>query len=563
MARLGVAFAILINIVAALGGAVAQEAFHLDRLDVDIEVRNNGELWVTENHGYVFAGPTRSPRTHWLSTQDLDRIENVIVSDGNRVLEHEIDVGNRRIRIAWAHEPSPPERRTFTIKYTVIGGLILVDGDLSFAWRMIEEAREPRIGKVRVVIRLPVNAHAHFSKTTTYGWKPNKTGVDTGIATFTSRAEIPSDQRFWIDVSFPKELIDFIHPAESPRGDPTDLLTSFDEDPISFLSVAAMLIGLLLALIAVAARLRWTAWYPAHSGPVRAPPSDLPAPAVSMLETGAVREETVLSTIVEMARRGTISVVWIVNREKIAVPYLRAAKPSGRAWEVEFQKALPNEDQGVGSFHIPLLPDQFGEILGEILVNRGLFSVNPVLAWRDDSAERKWTSSFALTAVFLVCLGAIVWSINKDVEAGGFVLLIVFGGVVKLRRPIARWFSSIGRIRPTRIGKQEISAWRSFKKSLPRPGMMEPSAFSVPPSEAWLDRRRALLERTAAEFEDNLPYVVALGAYHQWLEFPRNAGVKAPRWLNRPSETYAGHLPLENFFQEMKIAFGFIKPDDD
>ena len=82
MARLGVAFAILINIVAALGGAVAQEAFHLDRLDVDIEVRNNGDLWVTENHGYVFAGPTRSPRTHWLSTQDLDRIENVIVSAG-------------------------------------------------------------------------------------------------------------------------------------------------------------------------------------------------------------------------------------------------------------------------------------------------------------------------------------------------------------------------------------------------------------------------------------------------------------------------------------------------
>ena len=58
---------ILIAIICVVGGeARASEPFYWEYINVDIDVQENGDMWVTEVQRYVFTAPHTNQRYRWL-----------------------------------------------------------------------------------------------------------------------------------------------------------------------------------------------------------------------------------------------------------------------------------------------------------------------------------------------------------------------------------------------------------------------------------------------------------------------------------------------------------------
>ena len=313
----------------------------------------------------------------------------------------------------------------------------------------------------------------------------------------------------------------------------------------SILMAFALLAGIYL-------KLKERAWpkinYPTLNAPVTQPPSDLPAAAVSVLESRKVSLETFLAALLEMCQKDVLQVVGIrvtpgrtTEGEKHAGEYqyiyqgkyiywLVSKGAPQFEWERIVLNSIPKQPMMIGPLidrlrialvgppgYIPsLTPDAVrgppgapsGRQLGEHLRYRGLFNDNPVQAMSD--ADRGSLARFL--GAISVCIGfglLSYWLLSSWVSwpqwanlassvVGGIIFGVIYAVVVEPSR--------IGHITPTRAGLQEISRWFALKESLPQ--------FD-PLSDA--DRSDSLL-----------PYAIALDATERWLQDNN----PAPFWFN-------------------------------
>ena len=298
-------------------------------------------------------------------------------------------------------------------------------------------------------------------------------------------------------------------------------------------------------LAAIYLKLKERAWpkinYPTLNAPVTQPPSDLPAAAVSVLESRKVSLETFLAALIEMCQKDVLQVVGIrvtpgrtTEGEKHAGEYQYIYQGKYIYWIVskgapqfEWERIVLNSipkqpmmiDPLIGRLrfalvgppgYIPSLTPLIGSgrQLGEHLRYRGLFNDNPVQAMSD--ADRGSLARFL--GAISVCIGfglLSYWLLSSWVSwpqwanlassvVGGIVLGVIYAVVVEPSR--------IGHITPTRAGLQEISRWLALKESLPQ--------FD-PLSDA--DRSDSLL-----------PYAIAFDEAERWLQDNN----PAPFWFN-------------------------------
>ena len=298
----------------------------------------------------------------------------------------------------------------------------------------------------------------------------------------------------------------------------------------SILMAFALLSGIYL-------KLKERAWpkidYPTLNAPVTQPPSDLPAAAVSVLESRKVSLETFLAALLEMCQKDVLQVIGIrvtpgrtTEGEKHAGEYQYIYQGKYIYWIVskgapqfEWERivldSIPKQpmmiDALIGRLRFaPVVPPEtlIGKQLGEHLRYRGLFNDNPVQAMSD--ADRG-SLAHALGAIS-VCIGfglLSYWLLSSWVSwpwwanlassvVGGIVFGVIYAVVLEPSR--------IGHITPTRAGIQEISRWLTLKESLPQFDTL---------SDA--DRSDSLL-----------PYAIAFDEAERWLQDNN----PAPFWFN-------------------------------
>jgi hypothetical protein len=126
------------------------QAFKWTNIDVDIEVREDGDLLISEQQEYSFeSGPDE--RRHECSrlfvTDRIDDIRDVevfeVADNGETPSEpapvrYTTEMDQNDLRICWSCELNAPEIRTFLLKYRVIGAIYVGN---------YKSARARRVGK--------------------------------------------------------------------------------------------------------------------------------------------------------------------------------------------------------------------------------------------------------------------------------------------------------------------------------------------------------------------------------------------------------------------------------
>ena len=325
---------------------------------------------------------------------------------------------------------------------------------------------------------------------------------------------------FWI---FEEEGVSWIFKEPNPLFD-TSLVSRFPTvnwERVTYLLYWSLRISVfaLLALILIVSRIRKSRWAADHfAGYPQVPeglttlPSDLPAPAVSVLAGRKVGPQTYLSILVDMFQKGNLTITggYDESDEKRKyqsyVSLARQFEPD-QPWEKEVYSALPSF-----SGSDPLKPNSnflkpnsnmlkteleerrkaIATHLDECLQSRGIFD-EPPLQVMADRGQGWMDQTWWVLATVILAVGVGLW-VN-------FWLPWWAGAAIGIPIAFVFYCYSIddisGVLSPTPAGALEISQWWSFEGSI-RDGLVSPS---LDPSQP----------------DPRLPYAVALNQARQWV----------------------------------------------
>jgi uncharacterized membrane protein (DUF485 family) len=231
-------------------------------------------------------------------------------------------------------------------------------------------------------------------------------------------------------------------------------------------------------------------------------PSNLPAPAVSLLLYHRVAPNTVLAMIVEMCQRGSLMMnVRQKGWNKRQFYITKHDTSSVQPWEKRLLDALPNEFE-ISDLHkiyyqLKSSVDNLAQELGEVLYSRGLFTKNPAPSWSDSSG-----------CLFLA-FGSF-WLVEPKLMSAGL---------------------------------REINQWRAFKEQ-----MRSTRVFSIAP--------------TTVQFYSYLPYAIALGVADFWFYEGAKAKIPAPVWFrfsgngdDIPSSIFLDTIEVRQALNSVREAF--------
>ena len=273
----------------------------------------------------------------------------------------------------------------------------------------------------------------------------------------------------------------------------------------------------LLALLLIVSRIRKSrrpaaADYPQVPEGLTTLPSDLPAPAASVLASRKVGPQTYLSILVDMLQKGNLTITGgygdfeEARKYQSRVWFARQFEPD-QPWEKEVYSALTfHSDSDFLKPNSYLLKSQSDDLkssfdgrrkaisthLDECLQSRGIFDEPPLQVMADRG--QGWVARTAwVLATVILAVGVGLWvSFWLPWWAGaaiGFPIACVFLGYA---------IDDIsGRLNPTPAGALEISQWWSFAGSI-RDGLVAPT---LDPSQP----------------DTMLPYAVALNQARQWI----------------------------------------------
>ena len=265
-------------------------------------------------------------------------------------------------------------------------------------------------------------------------------------------------------------------------------------------------VGVVAAQLIIVALWLWTSFKddrgtPERPSPVPAgtPQTDaLPAAAVSALQGHVVWGHTLLASIIEMCRRGTLRLECVGTR--VGFLYrLSLQGPPQYDWEQTICDSLPSRPMTIDSLDdaIRRHRDVIGDQIGDYLQHSGLFDDNPVRAARENvGSGAEWT----MVAGALMGVGAGLWAALWLSQWWANALIgAVVGFTYLLIAPVASFVAPT-----TPRGDQEIDQWRGWKETMAR---------SAPPG---------------GRDDSMLAYAVALDVAQPWLDL----SAPAPRWFH-------------------------------
>jgi hypothetical protein len=178
--------------------AAAPHPFYWERMDVDLQLVESGDLLVTETQQYIFTERYNNQRSRYIKMDEIDEIRDVSVTENDQpVAGLQVSKVDGKQYIRWEHAIGNkfPENHVFVLKYRVVGGLEVNDSHTKFKWMAIFPDRHAPVESAQVTLHLPDKLTKFAKEFTTAGIKVESKSIDVNTITFTAKEVVePSTQ---------------------------------------------------------------------------------------------------------------------------------------------------------------------------------------------------------------------------------------------------------------------------------------------------------------------------------------------------------------------------------
>jgi hypothetical protein len=488
------------------------KSWEFERFDSDIQVHTDGSFTVRETQVVNFTGSfsflTRDISTRTAGFEDGRTYGKVRVKDievfnldgtpyDGSLWEADSYAGGELIRINFQ---ARDEQRGWIISYRMKGSMIYAEDYDRLYWNAIPLDREVPVKSSRITVRLPEGAPMSEVRYTDYYIVPyppgDKDSGRDGDVIWWEAHDIPSYFDFTIDVAFPKGTINKPWPYRT-----STLWVMLGLAFAIFLATLALMLGL------------W-AWKgrDASGGPLPGvsyeAPQELRPAVMSMLVHQQPKLEDISATIIDLAVRGRLK---IIEEEDAGLK------------EFSFERTGDSK-QGLLPYEVTVMKGLFekGDRVDEEDVRMGsrlLIFMNGV---RDETRKKKLfyddpektVGLFFKWALALILVPPVVLFILHFWADLGYVWLLLAGTVFA---GIAMW--AIGHAMPQRTPLGSRLYWQAmgFREYLKTAEAGETESM------------------TLQNFQDNLPYAMALGLADRWAGMFAGILTVSPEWYSGPA----------------------------
>ena len=427
------------------------------------------------------------------------------------------------LSVNWYMPPTVDETRTFRFEYDVIGGLRVYDsasGPRQQIWWTAISSEVTDIAPIEsasFTIQLPTAVDlASVVLDGPGSTDPKEHSADGQVFIWTTDS-MSSGDALEARLEFPA-LVNATAPAWQ-QADDEQRIREQDRDSRQALLKILMGAAGLLAITAGGIGL-YGVWYTKGRDPgvgavasyLSEPPDDLPPGAAGALVDEFVNERDVVATMVDLAHRGVLNIKeteegTLFKRRDYTVE-LKANSPELKPFEQAFVTAILGGVEPGTTVSLSQARERFSNKsssikrqLYEELVKRGYFPVSPETT--RDRYRGVATTALVGGAIALAIFGGRIFDIS------GWIILPIIGIALVLW---ALYVVSKYMPKKTFAGAETAAKWRAFKRYL-----------------SDLDENRAT-EGSSALFEKYLPYAVAFGIEHSWVNKFAQAGTSAPGW---------------------------------
>lgn len=513
------------------------KTFYWERFDVDISVLENGALRIVETQTLSFSGDTFSFGFRGVpvgNNGNNDGIVDISVSEGgvtysqsgsNQPQTFEVKRESGEEVITWYFEPTVG-RHTYTISYTVLGGVRVGtmdegSGDQVF-WKPMPTDLPARIGGGTVTLRFPEGIQPQqFTGTTDFlvaayidGDEDSYINIDVSeggrtIIYSLDRWLIPG-QVLEIRAQFPHGLLAIPTPEWQSREQNGDRIG------LAILVIALLVTvgGPLLVLML---------WYLRGRDPemgivvpdyLSEPPSDLPPGIVGTLVDEKADMRDIISTLIDLARRGYLTIEEEKNNHIFHRVYTDAT--GLRPYERKFLEFVfkGKEKRSLNSLRYKFaekLPE-LRNMLYEELKNEELVPRSPQSV-RSSYGCFSWVILIAAVGSFFALPATLGETVSTAICPA---LALGLTGVVML---VTARFMPV----KSRKGVETAAKWEAFKNYLQNA------------------ERYAKLEEATDIFEKYLAYATAFGLERTWIrKFATLSATPIPTWYGPYYVPYRG-----------------------
>nr|HID15013.1 DUF2207 domain-containing protein [Anaerolineae bacterium] len=520
----------LVATLALIGVARAQsKTLYWERFDVNITVLPNGDFIVEEIQEIVF---TSGEFHYGYRTIPMDRLENITgveVWEGNRQYEQGygddytfhtyVDEGDFTIK--WYFPYTSNSSHTFTLRYTVQGGLrYYEDGDQLY-WKAVFADRDfPVYGSI-VTVHLPEGATA--DPVAAYSTEASIAGRGESTVVFTAQETLDPGQEFEVRVQFPHGIV---------QGSPPSWQAAYDRKA-QYGPVLSLVLGLTGALALIGGPLfLLLLWYLRGRDPqvvlpaayLPEPPSDDPPGVAGTLVDEKADMQDIIATLVDLARRGYLTIEeerrsGFFGATDFDFTFRRTDKPADGL--LPYERTLLRRifggrtERRMSSLRnrfytaIPRIKDQ----LYKETVKRRYFRASP------DKVRKRYTGLGVALLVGAIAGGICLMALLSEYTGAVICPFIGIGATAIGMIIVGQWMPA-----KTRKGAKQAAWWGAFKRYL-----------------AEIERYTDLSQATDV-FEKYLPYAIAFGLDRSWVrKFSRleTAQVPIPVWYV-PMPIYTG-----------------------
>jgi len=509
------------------------------RWDVDITVREDGTFRVVEEQTIEFTSGVFTFGTRGIDTSRLGTIAAVEVREGDRVFTESSSgepwtfqtyYEGGEFVIKWFFEPTADSRHTYTLAYTVSGGLrYYADGDQLW-WKAVAADRPFPIRASRATIRVPEGAE--IQNWDAYGIAATAQKVDAHTVAFEATEAVAPGQDYEVRVQFTHGVVAGTPQPWQAQADAEmaemERQAEWDQRWRPVLDVTMLGLGLLF-LIGGPVFL-YLLWYlRGRDAPVKLPadyliepPSEIPAGLAGTLLDEQADLEDIIATIVDLARRGVITIEEVETPGFLGIGSTR-----------DFIYRLKGETADLRPYEQTLIREMFGNLterklsdlknkfyvaipkikaqLYNEVVRAGYFKTNP------ETTRGLYAGLGVFGLIVTGILGVILLGALADrtdlAICPPIGLGITFIGLIILARSMPR---------KTLEGAEAAARWRAFRRYLQNIDKY-----------TRLDEARAIFERY-------LPYAIAFGVEKDYVRKFAAVDTPAPTWYVPVPRPYYG-----------------------
>jgi uncharacterized protein (TIGR04222 family) len=520
-------------LLSTAGVAFASGNLYWDRYDVDITVNPDGTLRVAETQTIVFVNGSFHVGFASIPTERTDSVYDIQVTEGDRVYRRvsgEIEGGFQTfpdtgsLNVEWYFPYTSRSQRTFTLAYTVAGGLryypkATPPNDI-LQWFAIGSQHDFPINHSRVTVRLPHGVNVLRDTSLPSGYAADVNGVDAttqvdverGIVTCEATRAIGPGESMEIGVSFEHGGVAGQAPAWQAQEDRVQQSGPL----VAFLSLFSTIGILVLGPLGL-----FLLWYTKGRDPqvglaaeyLSEPPSNAPPGVMGVLIDEHADMKDVIATLIDLARRGALTMEETQTEGLFGIgasrDFIFRANPGFDANSLRpYERTLLSRVVGAGEHRLSALKNQFYTAIPTIenqlydaAVQEGYFPASP-----QGVRNRYYLLGGALMVIAAIAAFTLIPAFVQ--YSVGVVFPVAALGLVGL---IAIVVASVMPAR-TRKGAEEVARWRAFEtfmKDLPR--------------------FQKVGEATAL-FDKYLPYAIAFGLERRWINTFAQTNAPAPIW---------------------------------